>query len=419
MPDSLEIKRSDLANGLLLTLSGRIDSYWSHQLSSVLTEEIHRGRYRITLNLAGVRFISSAGVRVLMQFYKELAGLNGSLSVEQPSSDVVAVLEMVGLAQLLCRVPQSGAEGAEDRGTEIRRGNIVGSWFALGRGGLKGLLTGDPSPLHRAGYSEQDCKIQSYPSGRFGFGLGAIGQGFQDCRNRFGEFLALAGCAAYLPTDGTNHPDYLLQTGSLVPQINVLYALSFEGTMTHQLRFESVEGTTGVALSELMSLAGEVAPADPLGIVMVAEATGLVGAALTRSPFAVSPGTSPFAFPQVRDCMNFTTERAFSRHLILAAGVLTRQSNGPLAALTRSLSPGSPLNGHFHTAVFPYRPLKKGIDQLDEIARTLFEAGQILSVLHLLNDDRDIVGVGESEFSRGTCWIGPVSELVQEKGGAG
>jgi hypothetical protein len=86
--------------------------------------------------------------------------------------------------------------------------------------------------------------------------------------------------------------------------------------------------------------------------------------------------------------------------------------DGPLPP-TRRLSADSPLFGHFHAAVFPYRPLKKGIDQLEEIANTLFETGQILSVLHLLNDDRDIVGVGESEFSRGTCWISPIAELIR------
>ncbi len=424
MPDTLEIKRSELPGGLLLTLSGRIDSYWSNQLSSVLTEEIHRGRYHITLNLAGVRFISSAGVRVLMQFYKELAGLNGSLSVESPSPDVVTVLEMVGLAKLLAGQPETPSESPEESDTTpVRQGNVLGSWRTLGKGCLKGFLAGDPTRLHRSEYSERDCRVESFPPNRFGLGLGAIGQGFQDCRNRFGEFLAVAGAAAYLPTDGTNHPDYLLQTGSLVPQINVLYGLSFEGAFSHQLRFESAEGVAGVTLSELMGLASEAVAADSVGIVMVAEATGLVGAALTRSPFAVSPGNSPFAFPEVRDCMNFTTERAFSRHLVLVAGVFTRQGEGPLAVLTRSLAQGHALCGHFHAAVFPYRPLKKGIDQLDEITKTLFETGQILSILHLLNDDRDIVGVGESEFSRGTCWIGPVAELepgrpVQEKGGA-
>ena len=425
MPDTLEIKRSDLPSGLLLTLSGRIDSYWSNQLSSVLTEEIHRGRYHITLNLAGVRFISSAGVRVLMQFYKELAGLNGSLSVEQPSPDVVTVLEMVGLAKLLSGQPETPSESPKESDTTpVRQGNVIGSWRALSQPGcLKGFLTGDPTRLHRGGYSEQDCRLESFPPNRFGLGLGAIGQGFQDCRNRFGEFLAVAGAAAYLPTDGTNHPDYLAQTGSLVPQINVLYGMSFEGAFSHQLKFEAAEGVAGVTLSELMTLASDAVMADPLGVVMVAEATGLVGAALTRSPFAVSPQTSPFAFPEVRECMNFTTERAFSRHLVLAGGVLTRRADGPLAGLTRSLAQGHALYGHFHAAVFPYRPLKKGIDQLEEVTKTLFETGQILSILHLLNDDRDIVGVGESEFSRGTCWIGPVTEFepgrpVQEKGGA-
>ncbi len=414
MLEKLEIERSTGPGGIVLTLSGRIDSYWSNQLTTILTEEIHSGQYHITLNLAAIRFISSAGVRVLLQFYKELGTLNGSLTIEKPSPTVVSVLEMVGLAQLLAAAPK--AEATVSGETQPQRfGNVICSHRSIGKTCLKATLLGDPTRLASSGYSEEDCKVQRFPGSRVGIGLGAIGEGFADCRNRFGEFIAVAGAAAYLPTDGTNRPDYVLQTGSLVPELSVLYGVSLEGDFAHLMKFETADGVSGLTLGELMDAASQASPADPLGVVMLAEASGVVGAALAKSPFSLGSGTSPFSFPAVRDCMNFTTERAFSRSLVLAAGIISRQPAPPLARLTRRFSRHGELHGHFHAAVFPHRPLKKGLEQLGEIVKILFEAEQIQSVLHLLNDDRELIGVGESEFGRGTCWIGPVGELVEER----
>ena len=44
----------------------------------------------------------------------------------------------------------------------------------------------------------------------------------------------------------------------------------------------------------------------------------------------------------------------------------------------------------------------------------LFEAETVQSVLHLLNDDRRIVGGGQSALVRGACWISPVTEIGSE-----
>jgi hypothetical protein len=47
--------------------------------------------------------------------------------------------------------------------------------------------------------------------------------------------------------------------------------------------------------------------------------------------------------------------------------------------------------------------------------KTLFEAETLQGVLHLLNDDREIAGAGQSEFIRGACWIGPIREIEAER----
>jgi hypothetical protein len=102
--------------------------------------------------------------------------------------------------------------------------------------------------------------------------------------------------------------------------------------------------------------------------------------------------------------------------LILAVGVATRADHHALAPLVRPLGKGPWPAGHFHAAAFSYRPLQKGTLDVKTTVSTLFEAETLQGVLHLLNDDREIAGAGQSEFVRGACWIGPITEVMTERG---
>jgi hypothetical protein len=53
--------------------------------------------------------------------------------------------------------------------------------------------------------------------------------------------------------------------------------------------------------------------------------------------------------------------------------------------------------------------MKRGRIDLKETIANLFETESLLGVLHLLNDTRNVVGIGESEFIRGACWAAPAS----------
>jgi hypothetical protein len=44
--------------------------------------------------------------------------------------------------------------------------------------------------------------------------------------------------------------------------------------------------------------------------------------------------------------------------------------------------------------------------------RGLFDAGGLQGVVHILADDRDTAGAGESELFRGACWTGPVRRFT-------
>jgi hypothetical protein len=277
---------------------------------------------------------------------------------------------------------------------------------------LSGALVGDPQKLVSGGFGDSDSRALSFPQATFAVGLGAFGRNFTDCRVRYGEFLALSGIAACQPTDGTTVPDYVISAGALVPEVQVLYALSGKGNFSQLLRFEALPEPPGrVTLAELAETALELTGAETIGLAMVAESAGLVGAALKQSPANLDGQGSPLGFPAVRDWLSFTADRAFDRTLVVVVGAASRATPPVWAPLLRPIGPGTGAAGHFHAAVFPYRPLQRGELSLHPTVNALFGSESILGLLHLLADDREIEGVGQSDFLRGACWFGPFSAI--------
>ena len=140
-------------------------------------------------------------------------------------------------------------------------------------------------------------------------------------------------------------------------------------------------------------------------------AAGLVGAALRRAPAMAETGTDPFCHPEIRDWMTFTTEPAYARGVALVAGVISRDGCEAIGPIVRPLGDDPWPVGHFHGAAFSYRPLRKGRVDLVDTVRALFEEEMLNGILDLINDTRPIVGVGQSQFVRGTCWMAPVSNM--------
>ena len=68
------------------------------------------------------------------------------------------------------------------------------------------------------------------------------------------------------------------------------------------------------------------------------------------------------------------------------------------------------LQGHFHAAVVPFRPLPRGSFAMGPTVQHLFTPGRVETVLHLLDDSRPILGAGESTFTRGAFWFVPLAD---------
>jgi anti-anti-sigma factor len=408
----MDVQQSQRGPTTVLRLTGRLDASWSGQLSQSITAVIRAGHHVIELDMQSVDYMSSAGLRILLKFYKELRAIGGSFTIASPSESVHEVLELSGFQAVLAgapapspaAAPAMAAPVAADPAEETIRTDFAElTRFAIRPGAtMKADPFGRPEGLFDKGFTAADCRSLTFPPRTIALGLGALGGSFAECAPRFGEFLGISGAAVYLPTDGSDQPDYLTTTGSLIPEIQALYGLRMEGDFSDLIRFEGGEHHL-VPLSKLLLQALTLSGSGCIAVALVAESAGLVGAALRQSP---AGETKPsLEFPAIRGSLSFTAERAFSRSLCLITGVVSRSERPFL----RPLGGQTGLHAHLHAAAFRYKPLRKGCVGLEPTIAALFEDGALEGVLHLLHDDRPLTGVGESEFHRGALWLAPLA----------
>jgi anti-anti-sigma factor len=407
----VEITKRDVAGAVELAVSGRLDAYWADHLAAAIEDSVQAGGHRLRLDMADVAYMSSAGIRVLLRVRKQLQALGGTFTVVNPSAAVRSVLEMVGL-QVLFGEPEA-PPAAVPAASRFVSGEVELDVLTRGRGtGRECRLIGDPT--HLTG----DCAVAPLvrlvvePS-MLALGIGAIADDALDERTRCGEYLAAGGAAAYLPGDANGVPDYVVSQGALQPSLHIVYALACDMSDATLVRFDAGAGNS-LGLNALLGACLELSGAATAGIVAIAESAGLIGAALRRSPFGEAASRVALDFPAVREWISFTPERSHLHSVSLVGGIVSRPAEGPLREFVRPLAKDNALVGHLHAAVFRYRPLRKGTLDLAPTVAGLFEDGAPLAMLHLLNDDRPIVGGGESLMVRGACWIVPIEQSARE-----
>lgn len=85
----------------LVTVSGRVDSYTAPKLSELLRGITSEQRFHIVLNLGDVNYVSSAGLRILIDIQKicKKEGMGEIVLVDVPSR-VYETLELAGFTPL-------------------------------------------------------------------------------------------------------------------------------------------------------------------------------------------------------------------------------------------------------------------------------------------------------------------------------
>lgn len=93
-----EDRRGDI---LILRMSGRLDAISSPSAETKVFDFINKGQNKLLIDLAGVDYLSSAGMRMLLSISKKLKALSGKLVISTVTVNVMDVLKMSGFDHVL------------------------------------------------------------------------------------------------------------------------------------------------------------------------------------------------------------------------------------------------------------------------------------------------------------------------------
>ena len=94
---TIEIKKND--EGTTLEIVGRLDTITAPALDKTINEDIGDTK-NLILDVKGMEYISSAGLRVLLRAQKKMQKI-GSMKVINVCEEVMEVFEMTGFADIL------------------------------------------------------------------------------------------------------------------------------------------------------------------------------------------------------------------------------------------------------------------------------------------------------------------------------
>ena len=94
---TIEIKKT--AEATILEIIGRLDTMTASSLDKTINEDIGEVQ-NLVLDLKGLEYISSAGLRVLLGAQKKMQKI-GSMKVTNVCAEVMEVFEMTGFADIL------------------------------------------------------------------------------------------------------------------------------------------------------------------------------------------------------------------------------------------------------------------------------------------------------------------------------
>jgi anti-sigma B factor antagonist len=97
MADNLIIDTQERGDVTVVSIKGEVDLYTAPTLKERIADLVARGKTNLAVDLAGVEFMDSTGLGVLIGGLKRCKEMDGSLSLVAPREPVVKVLSITGL----------------------------------------------------------------------------------------------------------------------------------------------------------------------------------------------------------------------------------------------------------------------------------------------------------------------------------
>ncbi len=373
-----------------VNLTGRIDSLTFPKVQQHLSELVESGERIIVVNLEGVNYVSSAGIRVFLMAQKQLRNAGGEIILLSAAERVKKVFETGMLHQLFFFADDRQQIESKLRLREACRtvsANIEGISFQYIRKHSPGStvsIIGSQDSLPSAAYSERDVITVKAGDIRFGAGLATVGDRFEDYKMLFGESIVIDHSLFFLPAIKNPAVDYMIQTADdSAIEYKFLNGFGFRGALDLIASFEGIGSF--VQLSGLVNAAFQLSESSVLGLVFLAESKGLYGMHLKKVPIAEnkpSNGNDIFHARNFPDWINFPIEPGDFNSIVLGTGIALRDRGNAAPELLSLIPQGS--NFHTHAALFSKEPLSRDIAHFEAEIRRVITEVEVQKVQHLL-----------------------------------
>lgn len=97
----MEVQKTVTASTYELLIVGRVDGPGANQLEEEILAAMRGGATAIYVNLSGATFLCSAGLRVLLQYWRQMKNSQRLLQATRPSAEVDPVLTTCGFREML------------------------------------------------------------------------------------------------------------------------------------------------------------------------------------------------------------------------------------------------------------------------------------------------------------------------------
>ncbi len=381
-----------------IRIEGRIDGMSAPEVDRRIQERIRAGERDLVLDLSQVGYLSSAGLRVFISARKKLGKVDGRVILFKVPPKVMNVFTMSGLGQLFrCCATEAEVDAALRRGEhsadssscEIDGITLRTIDTGVGPGRLRTI--GSQEKLPRSAYGREDVVPVQPDSLRFGTGLAALGEDYDDFSHYFGEAVVLERSLYVYPA--VRHPavDYMIHAGESESRYPFLHGFSFEGKFRFLVAFDCAGKS--LELKRLAALLLQSSQVDLLGLVFLSESEGLWGINLKRIPTAENRppgGEEIFSQGRFAEWMNFPVEPAHQGCLVAGAGLVTRNRDRLRPEVRELIPKESSL--HVHGAVFGREPVGRNPERFEEELERVTGELQPVKVQHLLG--RTLLGRG-------------------------
>ncbi|MBF0398668.1 MAG: STAS domain-containing protein, partial [Desulfobacterales bacterium] len=332
--------------------------------------------------------ISSAGLRVFISIQKHLKQISGKIVICSPSEHVTEVFKISAFDKLFDIVFDNETITPQIiQKQDIRKQKVlngipfeyltnepsIGNWSALVS--KKNLIT--------EFYDHSDAYTINAEQIRFGCGLSAPGNSFEDCKNFIGESLVVDGNYFYYPAIKNAAVDFILEkeSGSHMTY-QFLSGFMFNGEPSYKISFGMTESSR--SLSDIIKGIGELVDRNLYGIIGVLESAGIWGMNFKKSPIVENFPKS--GSMQDKDSfyefMDFPIEAGSKDHIIVIVGLAYKEKN-LLSEECKSLFPEES-KCHIHGVIMEKGPVSRNIDDFQREIDRIFTELNPLKVQHLL-----------------------------------